>query len=50
MKLVTEVPLASDDMSTKRMRNKIPCVVGDQGLKFLFHGTTPERIRKPLMN
>lgn len=37
MKLVMEVSLASDAMSTRRTRNKITWDVGDQGLKFLFH-------------
>jgi hypothetical protein len=41
IKLVHENPLASDDVGVNGARNKIPGVVGDQGSKFFFHGSTP---------
>jgi hypothetical protein len=41
IELVLENPLAGDDVGTNEARDKIPGVVGDQGSKFFFHGTTP---------
>jgi hypothetical protein len=41
IELVLENPLASDDVGANGARDKILGVVGDQGSKFFFHGTTP---------
>jgi hypothetical protein len=41
IELVIENPLAGDDIGTNRTRDKILGVVGDQGSKLFFHGTTP---------
>jgi hypothetical protein len=42
--LVLENPLADDDVGANRTRDKISCVVGDQGNKLFFHGATLVRI------
>jgi hypothetical protein len=41
IELVLENSLAGDDVGANGARDKIPGVVGDQGSKFFFHGTTP---------
>jgi hypothetical protein len=41
IELVLENPLAGDDIGANGARDKIPGVVGDQGSKFFFYGTTP---------
>jgi hypothetical protein len=46
IKLVLENPLAGDDVGANGARDKIICVVGDQGSKFFFHGMVPIRIDK----
>jgi hypothetical protein len=44
IELVLENPLADDDVGANRTRDKISCVVGDQGNKLFFHGATLVRI------
>jgi hypothetical protein len=44
VELVLENPFAGDDVRANRARDKILGVVGDQGSKLFFHGTTPIRI------
>jgi hypothetical protein len=41
VKLVHENPFVSDDIGANGVRDKILGVVGDQGSKLFFHGTTP---------
>jgi hypothetical protein len=41
IELVLENPLVGDDVGANGARDKILGVVGDQGSKFFFHGTTP---------
>jgi hypothetical protein len=44
VEVVLEDPFVSDDVGANRVRDKIPCVVDDQGSKFFFHGVAPVRI------
>jgi hypothetical protein len=41
VEFVLKDPFASDNVGANWARDKIPCVVGDQGSKFFFHGTAP---------
>jgi hypothetical protein len=44
VELMLENSFSSDDVGANRARDKISGVIGDQGNKFFFHGTTPVRI------
>jgi hypothetical protein len=44
VELVLENPFAGDDVRANGARDKIPCVFGDQGNKFFFHGAAPVQI------
>jgi hypothetical protein len=46
MSLVLQNPFVSDDIGANGVRDKISGIVGDQGNKFFFHGTTPVRINE----
>jgi hypothetical protein len=41
IEVVTENPLAGDDVGANGATDKISSVVGDQGSKLFFHGATP---------
>jgi hypothetical protein len=41
-----EHPLTGDDISAKRSRNKIPCLILREGNNLLFHGGSPIWISK----
>jgi hypothetical protein len=41
VQLVLQNPFAGVDVGANGARDKVPCVVGDQGSKFFFHGATP---------
>jgi hypothetical protein len=47
VELVLENPFAGDDVGANRTRNKVPCVVGDQGSKLFFHGAVLVQRRAP---
>jgi hypothetical protein len=41
VELVLKNLFVGDDVGANGARNKIPCVVGDQGSKLFFHGAAP---------
>jgi hypothetical protein len=43
---VLEDPFVGDYIGANGVRDKISCVVGDQGIKFLFHGAAPVQINE----
>jgi hypothetical protein len=47
---VPENLFAGDDVGANRARDKIPCVVGDQGSKLFFHGTPLVQINEGSMD
>jgi hypothetical protein len=46
VKLVLEYPFVGDDVGVNMTREKLPSVVGDQSIRFFFHGTTPGWVGK----
>jgi hypothetical protein len=44
VELVLEDPFAGDDVGDNRMRDKLPSILGDQGIIFFFHGMAPGRV------
>jgi hypothetical protein len=50
VELVLENLFAGDDVGANRARNKIPCVVGDQGSKLFYHGAALVQIGEGGMN
>jgi hypothetical protein len=44
IELVLKNPLVVDDVGNNRVRDKIKSVVGDQCIKFFFHGMMPIQI------
>jgi hypothetical protein len=50
VELVLEDPFSSDDVGAKRMRGKIPSVVGDQSIIFFQHSTTAGRVSEGVVD
>jgi hypothetical protein len=46
MKLVTKNPFSRNNVGIRGTRNKLPSVIFKQGIKFVFHGGSPMRIKK----
>jgi hypothetical protein len=46
VELVLEDPFVGDDVGANWMRDKIPSDVGDQGIIFFLHSTTPGWVSK----
>jgi hypothetical protein len=49
LELVLKDPLVGDDIGPRRLRNQVPCAIGQQGL-VLLHSVMPVGVRELAMD